>query len=159
MKLWFLLTLPLYLLDQATKWLITRNFALNESRTVVPNLFDLVYYTNTGAAFSVFTSRNSNHLFIIISFVTLAGLVVAYARNLFPERLGKLALAILISGILGNLTDRIVHGHVIDFLLFRFGTLPIPPWPAFNVADSCICTAAGLFILYSFKDSKQPSTG
>ena len=156
MKLWLFLTLPLYLLDQVTKWLITQDLALNDCHTVIPNLFDLVYYTNTGAAFSIFTSANSNRLFILISFLTLAGLLIAHARGHFSERLGKVALALLIAGILGNLTDRLLHGHVIDFLLFRFGTLPIPPWPAFNVADSCICIAAGLFVLYSFKDPKQP---
>ncbi len=156
MKPWLLLTLPLYLLDQGTKWLISHHFALNESRTIAPNLFDLVYFTNTGAAFSIFTSANSNRFFIIVSFLTLAALFIAYARGAFPDKLGRVALALLVSGILGNLTDRILHGHVIDFLLFRFGTLPIPPWPAFNVADSCICTAAGLFVLYSFKDGKKP---
>ena len=156
MKLWLFLTLPLYLLDQGTKWLITHFLEWNDSRTIIPHLFDLVYYTNTGAAFSIFTSANSNRLFILISFLTLAGLLIAQARGHFSERLGKVALALLISGILGNLTDRLLHGHVIDFLLFRFGTLPIPPWPAFNVADSCICVAAGLFVLHSFKDSKEP---
>jgi signal peptidase II len=157
MKLWLLLTLPLYLLDQGTKWLITQNIERNDYHTVIPNLFDLVYYTNTGAAFSIFTSANSNRLFIVISFVTLAALLVANVRGHFSERLGKVALAILIAGILGNLTDRLLRGHVVDFLLVRFGTLPIPPWPAFNVADSCICIAAGLFVLHSFKDSRQPS--
>jgi len=157
MKLWLFMTLPFYLLDQVTKWLVSHSLALSEDRIVVPNFFDLVYFTNTGAAFSIFTSANSNRFFIIVSFLTLAALLIAHARGAFPDRLGRAALALLVAGILGNLTDRLFHGHVIDFLLFRFGTLPIAPWPAFNVADSCICTAAALFVIYSFKDSKKPT--
>ncbi len=156
MKLWLLLTLPLYLLDQGTKWLITQHLDLDDSRTVIPNLFDLVYYINTGAAFSMFTTANSNRVFILISFLTLGALFAAFARGHFADRLGRTALALLLAGILGNLTDRIAHGHVIDFLLVRFGALPIPPWPAFNVADSCICIAAGLFVLHAFKDTRKP---
>ena len=154
LKLWLLITLPLYIADQATKWFISHRFDLESSHTIIPHLFDLVYYTNTGAAFSFFSSRNSNQMFIIISVFTLGGLLFASWRGLFEEQIGRVALALLVAGILGNLTDRVLHGHVIDFLLVRFWTLPIPPWPAFNVADSCICVAAGLFAIHSLKDGK-----
>jgi signal peptidase II len=58
---------------------------------------------------------------------------------------------LLLSGILGNLTDRIAHGFVVDMLKFNFGFFPFHPWPAFNVADSAICIAVGLFIIASFR--------
>lgn len=154
---WLLVTLPLYLLDQSTKWFISRHLDLDSARVVIPNLFDLVDHTNTGAAFSFFSSGHSNQVFIVISILTLAGLVIASWRGLFREPTGRVALALLVAGILGNLTDRLLYGHVIDFLLVRFWTLPIPPWPAFNVADSCICVAAGLFALGSFREVKTGS--
>jgi signal peptidase II len=61
------------------------------------------------------------------------------------------------AGILGNLTDRLVRGHVIDFLLFNLHIRFADPWPAFNVADSCICIAVACFMVYSFRDSSRPA--
>ena len=65
-------------------------------------------------------------------------------------------LALLLAGVMGNLTDRITHGHVIDFLLFDLHIPFAHPWPAFNVADSCICIAVGCFIFHSFRQSAKP---
>ncbi len=73
----------------------------------------------------------------------------------FKERLTRLAAVILLSGIAGNLTDRIVHGHVVDFLSFDLHVPYASPWPSFNVADSCICVAAGLFILQSLAEGRR----
>jgi signal peptidase II len=65
--------------------------------------------------------------------------------------------ALLLSGILGNLTDRLLHGYVVDFLFFDFGFPPFNPWPAFNVADSCICIAVGCLMLATFFDGSSKS--
>jgi signal peptidase II len=61
-----------------------------------------------------------------------------------------LAVALLVSGIFGNVTDRLVHGYVVDFLKFDFGFAPFNPWPSFNVADSCVVVASVLLVLASF---------
>ena len=145
------ISLPLYALDQATKWWILRvshgdTFWHNP---VIPNFFDLVYWQNTGAAFSV--GHGKNGFFIVLSFVALIGLLIAWARNVFPDRISRWAVAMLLAGILGNVTDRIFHGHVVDFLLFNLHVPFASPWPAFNVADSCICIAVGLFLIASFR--------
>src|SRR5207302_7015288 len=104
-----LIVLPLYALDQLTKWLIVRNFVEERTgRTVIPGFFELVYFTNTGAAFSVF--KNSNGFFIALSLVTLVVLGVLFVRGVFHERWSRTAFALLLAGILGNLTDRCVHG-------------------------------------------------
>jgi signal peptidase II len=66
----------------------------------------------------------------------------------------NIALGLLLAGIFGNLTDRLVHGHVIDFLLFDLHVPFAHPWPAFNVADSCICIAVVCFIIYSFRQER-----
>jgi signal peptidase II len=150
-------TLPLYVLDQATKLWIVQNFWLHEQRPIIPGYFDLVYFANTGAAFSAFTGNNT--FFISLSFVALIGLVVFYLRGAFTDRLSRWGVALLLAGILGNLTDRLLHGHVVDFLLFDLHVRFANPWPAFNVADSCICTATGLFILGAIMEGRKPAPG
>lgn len=152
MKFLASIALPLYALDQATKWWVVRHLELHEQRTVVADFFDLVYFSNTGAAFSSFTGRNT--FFIILSTVALIALVYFYLRGAFKDRPSRWAVGLLTAGILGNLTDRLVHGHVVDFLLFNLHVRYADPWPAFNVADSCICVATGLFILAAFLDRK-----
>lgn len=147
MRLLLLITLPLYILDQVTKWLIVLNFPLHSYRTIIPNFFDLVHVTNTGAAFGSFS--DSNLFFMALSAVVAAGLLYFYFRNAFTELTGRIGAALLLSGILGNLTDRITHGHVVDFLSFDLHIPFANPWPAFNIADSCICIAAGLFLLHA----------
>ncbi len=154
MKFLLAIALPLYALDQATKVWIVQNFAYHEHRTIIPNFFDLVYFGNTGAAFSAFTGNNK--FFIGLSFVALIGLVIFYLRGAFPDRLSRWGVALLLAGILGNLTDRLLHGHVVDFLLFDLHVRFANPWPAFNVADSCICIAAGLFILAALLEGRKP---
>jgi len=146
------IALPLYALDQVTKWWIVGHFELHEQRTVIPNFFDLVYYSNTGAAFSAFTGRNT--FFIAISVVALVALLVFFKKGAFKDRPSRWAAGLLCAGILGNLTDRIVHGHVVDFLLFNLHVRYADPWPAFNVADSCICVATGLFIISALFERK-----
>ncbi|EDY21551.1 lipoprotein signal peptidase [Chthoniobacter flavus Ellin428] len=152
MKFLASIALPLYALDQATKLWIVNHFELHEQRTVISNFFDLVYYSNTGAAFSALTGKNT--FFILISIVALVALLVFYKKGAFKDRPSRWASALLCAGILGNLTDRIVHGHVVDFLLFNLHVRYADPWPAFNVADSCICIATGLFIISAMFDRK-----
>jgi len=149
------ISLPLYVLDQVTKLWIVRNFVLHEQRPVIPDFFDLVYFANTGAAFSAFTGNNT--FFIGLSIVAVIGLIVFYLRGAFADRLSRWGVALLLAGILGNLTDRFLHGHVVDFLLFDLHVRFANPWPAFNVADSCICTATGLFILAALVDGRKPA--
>jgi signal peptidase II len=149
------IALPLYALDQATKWWIVRHLALHDQRPVIPGFFDLVYFANTGAAFSSFSGKNT--FFIGLSVVAFIGLVFFYARGAFKDRFSRWGVAVLLGGILGNLTDRLLHGHVVDFLLFDLHVRFADPWPAFNVADSCICTATGLFIIAALLEGQRPS--
>jgi signal peptidase II len=152
MKFLLSVSLPLYALDQATKWWIVHNFELHDDRPIIQNFFDLVYWANTGAAFSFLTGKNL--FFIGLSAVALAALIYFYLRGAFKDRLSRWAVGLLVGGILGNVTDRLVHGHVVDFLLFNLHVRFADPWPAFNVADSCICVATGLFILAAFLEGK-----
>jgi len=147
-----MVTLPLYALDQLTKWAVLRTLDYEEMRPVIPGFFDLVRFHNTGAAFSMFT--NSNAFFIGLSAVALVVLAVLARRGTFRAWIPRAGLVLLLAGILGNLTDRLLHGYVVDFLLFDLHIPFAHPWPAFNVADSCICTATALFLWQSFREPK-----
>ena len=153
MKFILFLSLPLYAVDQLTKQLVLRLINPYEARIIVPDFFTLVNVTNTGAAFGSF--RGNNTFFIIISIVALVVVATLLARRRQPDPWRDFSLALLLAGILGNLTDRLLYGHVIDFLLFNLHIRYADPWPAFNVADSCISIAVVLFIIHSF--SKQKS--
>jgi len=148
MKYIFFLSLPLYALDQWTKQLVLRFISPDEPRIVISNFFHLVNVTNTGAAFGSF--RNNNTFFIVISAVAFVIVVALLVRRRSRDILRDLSLALLLAGVLGNLTDRLLYGHVIDFLLFDLHIRFAHPWPAFNVADSCISIAVVLFVVHSF---------
>jgi signal peptidase II len=154
MKFLAAVALPLYALDQATKWATIAAFDRGWlPRELIADFFSLVYWQNTGAAFSI--GHGNNGFFIGLSIVAFIGLLIAWRRGVFPDRWSRWGVALLLSGIFGNLTDRIVHGHVVDFLLFDLHVRFANPWPAFNVADSCICVAVALFLIGSFRAPKD----
>jgi signal peptidase II len=160
------LSLPLYLLDRVTKYFVLAYVSPDDPKIVVPDFFHIVNITNTGAAFGSF--KNNNEFFIVISCIALLVALVLLLRHPHPAVADDsqapsqkrsiwrdLSLALLIAGVLGNLTDRLLYGHVIDFLLFDLHLPYAHPWPAFNVADSCICVAVVLFIVHSFRHERR----
>jgi len=153
MKFIFFLSVPLYALDQWTKHLVLRFVSPDEPRIIIPNFFHLVNVTNTGAAFGSF--RNNNTFFIAISSVAFFVVLLLLVRRRSHDVWRDVSLALLLAGILGNLTDRLLDGHVIDFLLFDLHVRFAHPWPAFNVADSCISIAVVLFVIDSFWQGRR----
>jgi len=153
MKFIFFLSLPLYALDQLTKYYVLRFIKPDEPRMVIAGWFDLVNITNTGAAFGSF--KNNNTFFIVISGLALLFVVTLLVRRRSWDVWRDVSLALLMAGVLGNLTDRLLYRHVIDFLLFDLHFPYAHPWPAFNVADSCICIAVVCFIIHSFRQNKS----
>jgi len=157
-----LLALPLFALDQWTKWLVLRRFPDYGSPEnlieVIPGFFHLVRVHNTGMAFGVLNGfEHANWIFGAIGLAALAGISLLWRKGAFPDKVSKTAAALLVGGILGNFTDRLLpgRGYVVDFLDFQ---PPLYEWidesghfPSFNVADSCICVAAGLLILSAFR--------
>jgi signal peptidase II len=153
MKFILFFSLPLYAIDQLTKQLVLRFISPDEPHVVVEDFFSLVHVTNTGAAFGSF--RGNNTFFIVVSCVALVIVLGVLVRARAGDGWRDLSLALLLAGILGNLTDRLLYGHVIDFLLFDLHIPYAHPWPAFNVADSCISVAVVLFIIHSFWRQKS----
>ena len=150
MRLVLLITLPLYVLDQITKFLVLANIPTHVTIEVIPGFFNLVQVHNTGAAFGML--KDNNAFFIGLASVALIAVAVMARRGCFLDAPTRIGAALLASGILGNLTDRVLHSYVVDFLdviLPWYGH-----WPAFNVADSCICVAAFLFLISGFTAPK-----
>lgn len=148
-----LISLPLYILDQLTKLAVLRSIPPGGEIPVIPGFFNLVHVYNTGAAFGL--GQNNNAFFLGLSLVALVVILVLWFLGKFQQKGTCWAVAILLGGVAGNLTDRIWHGHVIDFFDF---ILPIyGHWPAFNVADSCICLAAFMLIWQSFFEPESAS--
>ena len=146
---WILsISLPLYALDQITKYWILGHVDAESNVPLIPRWFYLVNVTNTGAAFGSF--KNNNAFFIVLSLIAmLAVLSILLRKRSHPDARRDLSLALLLAGVMGNLTDRLVHGHVTDFVLVNLHVRFADPWPAFNVADSCICVAVICFIIHS----------
>lgn len=152
MRLLIFLALPLYVLDQITKFLVLACIPTHVTIEVIPGVFNLVQVHNTGAAFGMF--KDNNLFFIGLASVALVVLAVMARRGCFMDKPTRIGAALLVSGVLGNLTDRLIHGYVVDFLdviLPWYGH-----WPAFNIADAAICTAAGLFLISGFTETKAP---
>ena len=154
MRYILLLSLPLYALDQITKHFVLRFVGPEDFHVVVPDFFSIVNITNDGAAFGSF--KNNNTFFIILSCVAFVFVFALLVRRRSRDPLRDVSLALLLAGIMGNLTDRFLHGHVIDFALFDLHVPLAHPWPAFNVADSCIFIAVFCFIFHSFRKRKEP---
>lgn len=142
--------LILAMLDQLTKILVLRLIPFQESIPVIPGFFSLTHVYNTGAAFGML--HDSNMFFVLLATVAFVALIVM--KRHFQGGVMQAGWILLLAGIIGNVTDRLRLGHVVDFLDFQFGSYH---WPSFNVADSCICIAAGLFLLSSFESPTKPN--
>ena len=141
---WLGIALAIILLDQLTKTLIVRSFQLNDLRTITP-FFDLVRAHNTGAAFSFLAGATGWQRWFFIGLGAVAAVFIVWllVRHR-SQRLFCWALALILGGAVGNVIDRILHGHVVDFLQVHWvGAY----FPSFNVADSAITIGAGLLIL------------
>jgi signal peptidase II len=141
-------------LDQLTKALVLRFLGYADERIVVDGFFKFVHWRNTGAAWSLF--RGNNGLLAAVALVALLILFFNRRHFDFRTRLGQTAFGLIIGGILGNLVDRIVHRHVIDFIYFYLqqrGGGEIG-FPAFNVADTAICTGVGLVFLLTLRNDR-----
>lgn len=146
-----------YLADQLSKLAVLRLLGPWDEREVIVGFFKFVHWGNTGAAWSLFTGNNG-----LLALVSVLALVVLYlTRERFEPRtlIGQAALGLMFGGILGNLTDRLRVGHVIDFLRFylvRRGDGAEVGFPAFNLADSAICVGVGLLLLRTFLPRPSP---
>ncbi len=132
------------LCDQLSKLAITQTFAYGEGREVT-GFFNLVLVYNPGAAFSFLAAAGGWQRWGFTVLGVVAALVICYLiKRHGSQKLFCAALSLIMGGALGNVIDRLIHGHVIDFLDFHLHRWH---WPAFNLADSAICIGAALLII------------
>lgn len=139
-------------LDQASKQWVLAVLAPGDALTVTP-FFKLVLWFNTGAAFSFLADAGGWQRLVFVGIALTATVVITWLlRRHADERLFCLGLSLILGGALGNLWDRLAHGHVVDFLLFHAGGWY---WPAFNLADSAITGGAAMIIIDGFIQKRR----
>jgi signal peptidase II len=147
-----IIAIAVIIIDQITKKIVFGRIEYNRGEIeIIPGFFKLVNWGNTGAAWS-FMSGN-NHFLAIVSLLAL--LLLFIFRHHFDTRnwIGQTAMGLLFGGITGNIIDRLFVHHVIDFLRFYImqrGGGEVG-FPAFNIADTAICTGVGLLFILAYK--------
>jgi signal peptidase II len=143
--------------DQATKIYVDRSMALHSSITVIEHFFNITYLRNKGAAFGILADSSFRLPFFILVSTVAVGVILAVIRKLREDhKLAAWSLALIFSGALGNLIDRVRLGEVIDFLYFHWYE---HYWPAFNVADSAICVGVFLLAVDMFLEERRAKQG
>lgn len=151
-----LIAMVVVALDQLTKQLVLRFLPqIGQERVVIDGFFRFVHWGNTGAAWSLFRGNNE----FLAGVAVLALLILFLSRHHFDSRtlLSQIAFGLIFGGIVGNLVDRLRVRHVIDFIYFYLqpgGGTEIG-FPAFNVADSAICTGVGLVFLITWQSDHK----
>ncbi|MEL1225623.1 MAG: signal peptidase II [Candidatus Neomarinimicrobiota bacterium] len=132
-------------LDQWSKWAIKTSFNLYQSKPVIQDLLHFTYVTNDGMAFGL-SFPGGRHVLLILT-ILLTGFIIGF---LWKEKNGhpliKYGLALILSGAIGNLIDRLLYGKVVDFLDLMIGDFH---WYIFNIADSSVTIGMILFIIHS----------
>lgn len=148
---WLLLSVLVIVIDQTSKLWITWDMQLFDSIPLLPHLNITLLY-NEGAAFSFLADAGGwQRWFFIVLGIGVSVYIIFWLRGM-PKTQGRmlpLSLSLIMGGALGNVIDRVIYGHVIDFIDFYYGNWH---WPAFNVADSAITVGAILFVLDSAID-------
>ncbi len=144
LMLWLGVAAVVVLLDQLSKITMTRLLAYGQSETI-NSFFNFVMVYNQGAAFSFLANSGGWQRWFFSALALAVSIFIVWMLNRnASQRMFCWSLSLILGGAVGNLIDRLVYGHVIDFLDFHVGGWH---WPAFNVADSAITIGAALFVL------------
>jgi signal peptidase II len=145
---YYLITLLILIVDYLTKWLVRTQLSVESRIELIPEYLRLRYVENSGVAFGYFDTVHSTWKPYILGAMAVLAVVIIFlysSRTSSKRVLLQTALAITVSGILGNLFDRIVRGYVVDFIEFHIHESFY--WPAFNVADSAITVGIALLLI------------
>jgi signal peptidase II len=147
---WLGLSAVLLVLDQWSKWLAVRHLEFQEPVPFVPGFWNWTLTHNTGAAFSFLADAGGWQHGFFIGLALLVSVVLAVGLLKTPRADWRTALpfALVISGALGNVIDRLRFGYVVDFVQWYAGSFQ---WPVFNLADSCIVVGAVLMVLFTLR--------
>ena len=145
----------IFLLDRASKWIVERSMSFADDYRIVPGLFDIVRSQNRGVAFGMLNDPNASWRSLALLLLTLVAVVLVAGILWKAQRLEPLTLwglACILGGASGNAFDRLISGQVTDFLELYIGPYH---WPTFNLADSAIVIGSGLFLLDTFRSSRN----
>ena len=143
-----------YLADQASKAWAVKTLRFGEDRVVIRNFLQFAYTENPGIAFGQLQEGGSFGRWFFVVLAAAASIAVLYYFMRTPRNDDRVlgACALLLAGILGNLTDRVRLGYVVDFIVMHAGEYH---WPTFNIADASICIGAVLLILDLFFGNRK----
>jgi signal peptidase II len=142
-------------MDQLTKALVMSFIEKGQVVAVLPGLFNLTLHFNRGAAFGMLANLADGArqaALVVTTVVALACVVYLLIKDYLGDRLGQVALALIVGGALGNIVDRLQFGEVVDFLDFYYTQYH---WPAFNLADSMICIGVAVLLLKPLTKHKR----
>ena len=148
---YFILAGGIVALDQLVKYLVRTQLPLYHTIEMLPGLLNLTYVQNTGAAFSLFA--DSTMILALFSLLISIGIAAYMALRPLPHRFGRLTLALVLGGAVGNLIDRFFLGYVVDMFAFAFIDFPV-----FNVADVSLVCGGILLCTYVMFFSEEKST-
>jgi len=148
----------LIVMDQYTKLMVSLHIPLNYSVKVVEDFFNLTHIRNSGVAFGLFASQQSEYkalMFIVISTIAIIAILVIFHQTPKEKKMVQTGLILIFSGAIGNLIDRVLHGEVIDFVDFFINR---HHFPAFNIADSCITVGVAMMVIDLFVGEAGPDS-
>ena len=146
-----------FMIDQTSKAWATRVLRFDGEKSVISGFLNFAYAQNTGVAFSMLDDHGDTGRWGLSIVAFVAAILVLYFFWRTPRSDDRIlgALALLLAGIAGNVTDRMRLGYVIDFIDVQFGNWH---YPTFNVADAAICVGAGLLVLDLFFSKRKAET-
>ncbi len=155
---YILIVAVVFILDQLTKNWIGNALFPGEAMTVIPHFFQIVSVRNAGIVFGMFQGDGENAHRMVLVAVTVAataGIIYYSSRRRRDGGAEFLPLALVLGGALGNLTDRVLRGRVVDFLDFQIAG---HHWPAFNIADSAIVIGVTLLVVFGLFPTPSPTS-
>lgn len=154
------LALIVFTLDQFSKWIVLRMLDRGDEKIIIPGFFKFVHWGNTGAAWSMFSGNNG--ALAVIALLAFVALFLTRHHFSSHKLSGQIAFGLIFGGIAGNLTDRLLPSRhaVVDFIYFYLqqrGGNEIG-FPAFNIADTAICSGVGLIFLITWRNENTSSS-
>ncbi len=145
---WIIIPIIVIAIDQLTKYIVVKNFALSEMIPVIDDFFYLTLHKNKGGAWGIL--QNSRLVFLILIPLVSAFLVYYIIKN--KNRFLRFTLALILGGAIGNYIDRVVEGSVTDFLLFYIGSYPFPVFNVADIAVTCGTVLLAVYVLFIYKE-------
>jgi signal peptidase II len=148
------MVLPCYLIDQLTKWLILTHLQIGDFITILPGYFEIIHVRNTGAAFGLLQNIPGTFrtiFFFTITVIACMAILLIFWQTKDRSVLLKVVLCLILAGALGNLTDRLIHKEVVDFINLHIASYR---WPTFNMADTYISLGMIGLLIYTFISPK-----